>query len=186
MIRFFIGEVYTVDPDTHTITFNIPYWADDIGGNPPMATPAMKLSRYPQEGDEVLILQPDTNFEIFMYFLTPDDNFDISMNYGPACIKIVNNGDDDNPDYSISIDTSNGSTINMDDGMIQLKRGNQTITLEDGSTTITSPANISVSGMSPATPGAGPFCAIPNCLFTGAPHGGNTFTSTSMTFGSGV
>jgi hypothetical protein len=24
------------------------------------------------------------------------------------------------------------------------------------------------------TPGMGPFCALPNCLFTGAPHGGDT------------
>jgi hypothetical protein len=24
------------------------------------------------------------------------------------------------------------------------------------------------------TPGSGPFCSLPNCLFTGAPHGGNT------------
>jgi len=27
-------------------------------------------------------------------------------------------------------------------------------------------------------PGTGPLCAIPNCLFTGAPHGGNTATGT--------
>ncbi|MHB9296082.1 hypothetical protein PilKf_01836 [Pillotina sp. SPG140] len=29
-----------------------------------------------------------------------------------------------------------------------------------------------------AAPATGPFCAIPNCLFTGAPHGGNTVTGT--------
>lgn len=183
MIRFFIGTVYTVDSSTHTITFNVPYWADEIGDTPPMATPAMKLSRYPQEGDEVLLLQPDTQFEIFMYFLTPDDDFDISMNYGSACIRIVNNGDDDNPDYSVTIDTSNGSTVNMDSSNIQIKRGNQTITLSNSSTTISSPGMISVSGGSPAITGAGPFCSLPNCLFTGAPHGGNQFSATGMTFG---
>jgi len=28
------------------------------------------------------------------------------------------------------------------------------------------------------TPGTGPFCCLPNCLFTGAPHGGNLVAST--------
>jgi hypothetical protein len=29
-----------------------------------------------------------------------------------------------------------------------------------------------------ATPSTGPFCGLPNCLFTGAPHGGNTVNGT--------
>lgn len=32
-------------------------------------------------------------------------------------------------------------------------------------------AQVEISGM--VAPGTGPFCALPNCLFTGAPHGGN-------------
>ena len=33
-------------------------------------------------------------------------------------------------------------------------------------------SQVKISGT--VTPGTGPFCAVPNCLFTGAPHGGNT------------
>jgi hypothetical protein len=33
-------------------------------------------------------------------------------------------------------------------------------------------AQVKISGT--VAPGMGPFCALPNCLFTGAPHGGNT------------
>jgi hypothetical protein len=33
-------------------------------------------------------------------------------------------------------------------------------------------AQVKISGT--VMPGMGPFCALPNCLFTGAPHGGNT------------
>jgi hypothetical protein len=33
-------------------------------------------------------------------------------------------------------------------------------------------AQVKINGT--VAPGMGPFCALPNCLFTGAPHGGNT------------
>jgi hypothetical protein len=33
-------------------------------------------------------------------------------------------------------------------------------------------AQVKISGT--VVPGTGPFCSLPNCLFTGAPHGGNT------------
>lgn len=59
--------------------------------------------------------------------------------------------------------------------------GNASITV-DGSTTISSPI-VEITGGQLVTrgnvaPNMGPFCALPNCLFTGTIHGGTTVTGT--------
>jgi hypothetical protein len=73
---------------------------------------------------------------------------------------------------------------------IELTNGKDKITADSGNAevsaskkaTIKAPqveitgGQLSLTGT--VTPGNGPFCALPNCLFTGAPHGGNTVAGT--------
>ena len=201
MIRFFMATVQDVLAD-HVITFNVDTIADELQP-PPEAVPAMKLTRYPQPKDEVFIVQPDSNFEIFLYWITPDEGWDISLNYGPASIRVTDanydpNADDPdaNPDYQILLDTSNGSTVTMTGDTISLHRDNGSdivlngnaiqikqqvggqISIDSGMGTVTAEG-----AMSPATGVSGPFCSIPNCLFTGMPHGGNKFVGSGFTIG---
>lgn len=200
MIRFFMATVQDVLAD-HVITFNVDTIADELQP-PPEAVPAMKLTRYPQPKDEVFIVQPDSNFEIFLYWITPDEGWDISLNYGDAFIRVQDanyNPDaddpDGNPDYQILLDTSNGSTVTMttdtialhrDDGSditlsgdnIQIKQGGHTINMSNSETQISANTTIQINGSSTPS-GGGPFCGIPNCLFAGAPHVGNTVLGTS-------
>lgn len=208
MIKFFMATVQDVLAD-HVITFNVDTIAPDLQP-PPEAVPAMKLTRYPQPKDEVFIVQPDSDFEIFLYWITPDEGWDISLNYGNAFIRVTDvNYDPDaddpdaNPDYQILMNTSNGASVTMskdtialhkDDGSditlngdsIQVKQNSKEVTLTGNNITINSGmGTITANGaVAPATTGMGPFCAIPNCLFTGMPHGGNRFSGTGFTMGS--
>ena len=185
----------------HVITFNVDTIAPDLQP-PPEAVPAMKLTRYPQPKDEVFIVQPDSDFEIFLYWITPDEGWDISLNYGNAFIRVTDvNYDPDaddpdaDPDYQILLNTSNGASVTMskdtialhkDDGSditlngdsIQIKQGNHTINMSQSNTQVSANASIQISGTSAPT-GGGPFCGLPNCLFAGAPHTGSTVTGTS-------
>jgi hypothetical protein len=82
------------------------------------------------------------------------------------------------------------SSAEINAGKITLTNGNDTITADGGNievsastkATIKAPqveitgGQVSMKGT--ATPGNGPFCALPNCLFTGAPHGGNMVAGT--------
>jgi hypothetical protein len=75
-------------------------------------------------------------------------------------------------------------------GKVYLKNGKDEITANDGNVEISAgtKATIKASTVEVAggnfklkgtvAPGSGPLCAIPNCLFTGAPHGGDTATGT--------
>ena len=78
--RMFIGKVETVE-DNHVITFSIDSFADNLSPYP-KAVAMTKLTRFPQVNDEVFVIQPDSDFEIFLYTLTSDDTFDISLNTG--------------------------------------------------------------------------------------------------------
>ena len=115
MIRFYIGTVNEV-LENHVINFNVDTLAESLQP-PPQAVPLTKLTRFPQEGDEVFIIQPDSDFEIFFYTITPDSNFDISLNYGPAFIRITQ---DSNEKYHISGSDSQGSTFEFTENKIEL------------------------------------------------------------------
>lgn len=118
--------------------------------------------------------------------------FDYATKDGSSLINIK-------PDNSIEIKNLEQSTIIIDkDGNITINNGGNTFIKTNGNTsietsgktdvkssgktTINSP-NVEVTGgkvkiKGSVTPGVGPFCAIPNCLFTGAPHGGDTIVGT--------
>jgi hypothetical protein len=72
---------------------------------------------------------------------------------------------------SISNGTSNAS---LDGGNVQVEGGTK-LTIKSATVEITG-GNFTMKGS--VTPGTGPLCAIPNCLFTGAPHGGNQASGT--------
>jgi hypothetical protein len=65
---------------------------------------------------------------------------------------------------------ANGKTEIEADGDTSVKGNN--VTVEAAVLAEVKGAQVKISGT--VVPGMGPFCALPNCLFTGAPHGGNT------------
>jgi hypothetical protein len=67
-----------------------------------------------------------------------------------------------------------GDKIIADGGNIQVEADTK-VTIKSSAVEITG-GNFSMKGS--VAPGTGPLCAIPNCLFTGAPHGGNKATGT--------
>lgn len=94
-----------------------------------------------------------------------------------------------------------GSTLVVEVGdSVTVVRGDTTITISDstlsidtdvpidvttaGNATITSPnatitgGSLTVDGQASINPSSGPFCALTNCLFTGAPHRGNVVSGT--------
>lgn len=129
--RMFIGKVETVE-DNHVITFSIDSFADNLSPYP-KAVAMTKLTRFPQVNDEVFIIQPDSDFEIFLYTLTSDDTFDISLNYDKASINL-SKLDDDN--YQISLDTSNNSSLIMNKDKVLITMGNSTINMVKDKVTI--------------------------------------------------
>lgn len=66
----------------------------------------------------------------------------------------------------ITIKDANGNEVKMGSASLEVKGTNVKIT----------GGNLMVDGM--VAPGTGPFCALPNCLFAGAPHGGNLVAGT--------
>lgn len=109
MIRIFIGRVETIE-DNQIITFSFTDIQDSMSPFP-SASPMTKLTRYPEVGDEVMILQPDKDFEVFVYTITPDDNFDISLQYGNSYITISTSNDK----FPINIYSDESVTVNVND-----------------------------------------------------------------------
>lgn len=118
MVRIFIGRVETIE-DNQIITFSFTDIQDSMSPFP-SASPMTKLTRYPEVGDEVIILQPDKDFEVFVYTITPDDKFDISLQYGNSYVKISKKSNDDTfpidikSDTSVTVNVNGKSTITAD------------------------------------------------------------------------
>jgi hypothetical protein len=73
------------------------------------------------------------------------------------------------------IDITNGKDkITADSGNVEVSAATKA-TIKSSQVEITG-GNFSLKGT--VTPGNGPLCALPNCLFTGAPHGGNMAAGT--------
>lgn len=127
--RMFIGKVETVE-DNHVITFSIDNFADNLSPYP-KAVAMTKLTRFPQVDDEVFIIQPDSDFEIFLYTLTSDDTFDISLNYDESYVSIKK----ENDKYEISLKTSDtislrqGDNSFIIDGGVMSMKSNDNLTL---------------------------------------------------------
>ena len=129
--RMFIGKVETVE-DNHVITFSIDSFADNLSPYP-KAVAMTKLTRFPQVNDEVFVIQPDSDFEIFLYTLTSDDNFDISLNYDEATINLSKPSDDN---YQIELNTSKNSSLIMDKDKVTITMGKSKIEMKSSKVTI--------------------------------------------------
>ena len=129
--RMFIGKVETVE-DNHVITFSIDSFADNLSPYP-KAVAMTKLTRFPQVNDEVFVIQPDSDFEIFLYTLTSDDTFDISLNYDEATINLSKPSDDD---YQIELNTSKSSSLIMNKDNVTVTMGNSKIEMKSSKVTI--------------------------------------------------
>lgn len=131
MVRIFIGRVETIE-DNQIITFSFTDIQDSMSPFP-SASPMTKLTRYPEVGDEVMILQPDKDFEVFVYTITPDDNFDISLQYGNSYIKISESSDtfpiDIKSDKSLTINVNDKSTITADSKGMSLSVESSTVNI---------------------------------------------------------
>lgn len=120
MSRLFIGKAIECDEE-QVVTFSILDFADV--GDTLTASPMCRLSRFPVEGDELLIIQPDSRVEIFMYTIMPEDR-DISLNYGKAKVKITattrpdEKGEDG--EYEIELDTDTDSKIKLSKDKIEV------------------------------------------------------------------
>lgn len=120
------------------------------------------------EGSTSVNIKPDNSLEIKTLdkgSVVIDKNGNITIN---------NNG-------KTEIKTQGDATINVD-GNSSIETKGKTNIKSTGKTTVDSP-NVEITGgqvkiKGTVTPKTGPFCAIPNCLFTGAPHGGDTVMGT--------
>jgi len=76
---------------------------------------------------------------------------------------------------SVELDADGGVTVIADGSTVALAPGGKaTITAKE--ITLTGGDLVVAGAASPS--GSGPFCAIPNCLFSGAPHVGNKVSGT--------
>lgn len=120
MIRFFIGKVTKAEKD-HTIYFSISDFADV--GDKLTATPLTRLSRFPMQGDEVLILQPSSDVEVFLYSLMPNDQ-NVTMTFGKAnlTIKATKYPDEKGSggEYEITLDTDTKSKFTLSNDQVKV------------------------------------------------------------------
>jgi len=89
MVKMYIGKVTKVLPD-YTINFNIPGYAELAGEG--VASPAVKLAQLPIVNDQVLLIQPNDQIEIFVYFLSKQDTLGISIQNGSSYVRILPSG----------------------------------------------------------------------------------------------
>ena len=128
------------------------------------------------EGSTSVNLKPDNSLEI----KTVDSGSVVIDKSGN--ITITNKGKTEiTTDGDTNIVTK-GSTKIESKSDTDIKTSGKTTIKSSGSTKIDSP-NVEITGgkvkiKGTVAPSTGPFCAIPNCLFTGAPHGGDTVAGT--------
>jgi hypothetical protein len=76
-----------------------------------------------------------------------------------------------------------GSKLDVQNGLDKITADNGNVTVEAGTKATIKAPSVEITGgqfsmKGTVAPSTGPLCAIPNCLFTGAPHGGNMATGT--------
>jgi hypothetical protein len=90
---------------------------------------------------------------------------------------VIKNGEVSLKPKKTTIDVD-GDAVIKTSGKTEIEAGGDTsvkgnnVTVEAAVLAEVKGKQVKISGT--VAPGAGPFCALPNCLFTGAPHGGNT------------
>lgn len=145
MVRFFVGKVETVDETLHTITFSI----EDFTGSQSIQLPAIPLvpsTVLPEQDDEIFVIQPDSDIEIFYYTLMPnpeEGSQKVELRYGTAYVRISKDEDK----YTITSETSNGSNIILGDNRVSVNTEKVTVSLSgtNASISIDNGSSISMS-----------------------------------------
>ena len=199
--EYYFGYVSSIsdeslNKDYHEVLVRIPGLGEDI-----KAFPRYSELDEPKVGDGVLLLCLDPVFKSYMiYEKIKDGNKFIGFRNSGKILDITDTRvvlgvfkEPENKDYApdatwenldqvaeleitdsgdINLESKNSGNINITtEGNIKIS-GSSKIEISGGNVDI-SGSSVKVSGSS-VTPGSGPFCAIPQCLFTGAPHTGNT------------
>ena len=86
MVKLYIGTVVGFVPNTGLISFNIKGFAEIAGAG--TAIPMTKLAKQPIPGEEVLIIQPNSDLEIFYYLILNQDKLGISIQNGIGYVRV--------------------------------------------------------------------------------------------------
>lgn len=113
--------------------------------------------------------------------IKPDNSLEIK-NLDKSSVIIDKNGNITINNKGKTEITTDGDTKINSKGNTNIETSGKTDIKSTGKTTIDSP-DVEITGgkvkiKGSVAPSTGPFCGIPNCLFTGAPHGGDTVTGT--------
>lgn len=200
MLNRFIAQVVEVDKSNWSIKFTVPGLFDKVNKYP-VAKRLFNTTREVLEDDKVLVLYDNDSKDGFVYTQLYNDDY-VGLKHDLVNLDITTGktlkftiGEDDavieitaddsgNIDMKIkgSLTTNTESSKNdvyNSDVSIETKTNMKlkaiNLTVEGTNVNITG-GNLTVNGT--AVPGIGPFCGIPNCLFTGAPHGSNNVQGT--------
>lgn len=80
-MRMYTGQITEVDSNNlYLIKFIIPFVYEDRS-NPLTAVPLCRLSRNPIKGDEIILIKPEEELNLFYYILSHEDPELISIQY---------------------------------------------------------------------------------------------------------
>lgn len=183
-IELFLGIIEeVVNRETFEIKFKVPGVMEGM-----KAVPLGRDLDEPVPGNIIIIMSVDPiYYSVNFYSKLKENNFngfrcngkflDITPDYitlGVGEDKQIPDNENPEPTSYIKIDK---------DGNIEIESKGD-ITVHSETCTIDSPdvkitgSKLTVNGTSlPSADGSGPFCGIPKCLFTGAPHTGNISTN---------
>lgn len=179
MANYFLGTIKEVlDPDLYHIKIDIPGLAREVE-----AFPMRGEIDEPRVGDPVLVRDVDPIYHsIYLYSELKEDKF-IGIRSRGKIIKIdedeirIGIFDPDEkyekkeppiPEITSWIKIDKKGNVEISGERDITVRTSRSATVEANNVTITG-GTLNVSGSTPPT-GGGPFCAIPVCPLTGAPH----------------
>lgn len=162
------GRIYDdPDKDNYRCTIEVP-------GSGKVRGIATRFENQPLKGDEVVVIMLDDPYQNDCIYLP---------------LKTLASGDftgiaregfklefKDDGVYITGKADENKEQIILKENTIEIKSGNGSFKL-DGITNSLEISGFSTTvkmGGTVAPTGSGPFCGLPNCLFTGAPHAGDT------------
>lgn len=160
-------------PGTEAIVIPVRYYSSVLNGDSEGSLKSLFKEALQAVGDRILASPGGTSVSVLEQAVV--------VNAGSQTIRLDKNESQTVIKYdSLVINGTDGLTITQPQGSntLTIAKGNTTITLDDDQVTINTPT-INVQGQkvimeNTAQPdGKGSFCALPQCLFTGATHIGS-------------
>ena len=164
-------------PGTEALVMPIRYYSSVLNGDEQDSLKSLYKDALQVPGDQVSASTGGTSVSVIEQA--------VIINAGSQTIKLDKNNSQTVIKYdSLVINGADGFKITQEQGSntMTISKGNTTITLDDDQVTINTPT-INVQGKqvnmeNTAQPdGKGSFCALPQCLFTGATHIGSVAQS---------